>query len=62
MPRQVESPNEARGYGTGEIIVIDVIFSHDVVLDGEPTLTLETGIFNHEVSPRKIYLNIRIFI
>lgn len=48
-PKQVDSPNEARAYGTGEMIVIDVVFSQDVVLDGEPTLVLETGIFNQEV-------------
>lgn len=47
---QVESPNEARAYGTGELIMIDVMFSDDVVLDGEPTLLLETGMFNQEVN------------
>lgn len=48
--RQVESSNEARAYGTGEVIVIEVIFNHAVVLYGEPTLVLETGVFNQEVS------------
>lgn len=46
---QVNSPNEARPYGTGEVIVINVVFNQDVVLDGEPTLMLETGVFNQEV-------------
>lgn len=48
--RQVSSPNEARVYGTGEVIVIEVTFNHAVVLYGEPTLLLETGVFNQEVS------------
>lgn len=46
---QVESPNEARAYGTGELIVIDVVFDQKVVLDGQPALLLETGVFNQEV-------------
>lgn len=45
----MDSPNEARAYGTGELIMIDVVFNQGVVLDGEPTLMLETGIFNQEV-------------
>lgn len=53
---QVDSPNEARAYGTGEIIVINVVFSQDVVLDGEPTLMLETGVFNQEVYFVHIYM------
>ena len=48
--KQVESPNEARAYGTGEVIVIDVVFSQEIVLTGEPTLKLETGVFNQEVT------------
>ncbi|CAM9705247.1 unnamed protein product, partial [Ectocarpus sp. 4 AP-2014] len=46
---QVDSPNEARAYGTGEVINIDVVFNQDVTLEGEPTLVLETGVFNQEV-------------
>lgn len=46
---QVDSPNEARAYGTGEVIVINVVFDQEVVLEGEPTLLLETGVFNQEV-------------
>ncbi|CAM9289872.1 unnamed protein product, partial [Sphacelaria rigidula] len=46
----VESPNEARAYGTGEVIMIDVVFNADIVLDGEPTLLLETGVFDQEVT------------
>ncbi|CAM9804617.1 unnamed protein product, partial [Scytosiphon promiscuus] len=47
--QQVDSPNEARAYGTGEVIVINVVFNQDVTLDGEPTLMLETGVFNQEI-------------
>lgn len=46
---QVDSPNEARAYGTGEVIIIDVVFNQEVTLEGEPTLMLETGVFNQEV-------------
>lgn len=51
---QVNSPNEARAYGTGEVIVVNVVFNEEVVLEGEPTLLLETGVFNQEVCAREI--------
>lgn len=51
--QQVESPNEARVYSTGEVIVINVVFNQEVVLDGDPTLLLETGVFNQKVSYRQ---------
>ena len=47
---QVDSPNEARAYGTGEVIIIDVVFNQEVTLEGQPTLMLETGVFNQEVT------------
>lgn len=47
---QVESPNEARAYGTGEVIVIVVVFNQEVVISGYATLRLETGVFNQEVA------------
>lgn len=47
---QVDSPNEARAYGTGEVIIIDVVFNQEVTLEGQPTLLLETGVFNQEVT------------
>ena len=63
LMKQVESPNDARAYGTGEVILIDVIFSQEVVLTGEPTLKLETGVFNQEVTATIIEIrNHRIFL
>lgn len=56
---QVESPNEARAYGTGEVIVIVVVFSQEVVLTGEPTLKLETGVFNQEVNTIRTHRDVR---
>lgn len=53
---QVDSPNEARAYGTGELIVINVVFSQDVTLEGDPTLVLETGVFNQEVCFRVLFV------
>lgn len=53
---QVASPNEARVYGTGEVIVIEITFNHAVVPYGEPTLVLETGVFNQEVRPDPLYI------
>ncbi|CAM9114790.1 unnamed protein product [Hapterophycus canaliculatus] len=47
--QQVDSPNEARAYGTGEVILVNIVFNQDIALDGEPTLMLETGVFNQEI-------------
>lgn len=57
---QVESPNAARAYGTGEIIVINVVFNQEILLDGTPTLVLETGVFNQEVT-RILYGNTKTY-
>ncbi|CAN0469606.1 unnamed protein product, partial [Discosporangium mesarthrocarpum] len=46
---KVTSPNEARAYGTGEVILIDVVYDQPVFLVGIPTLLLKTGVFKHEV-------------
>lgn len=32
------------------MIMIDVVFNDEVVLDGEPTLLLQTGVFDQEVT------------
>lgn len=46
---QVRSPNEARVYGTGESIEIEIVFDQDVILEGDPVLLLETGVFDQQV-------------
>jgi hypothetical protein len=49
--RNVLSPNADSSYGTGEVVVVQVVFDQPVIVDtsaGSPTLLLETGVFDHE--------------